>query len=223
MISNKQLNVRLPDGSSVLFEPKSDLAFYETIDNLAVHLGISKDKLLSIFKFQTLGGYNLFESEHAIENLEKNVRAGFGEFKLELAVCGGKGGFGSMLRAQGAEKEEKDKKERIKRKIEKDLAVPAPKKVFFDDSQYEKNCKKIRKSTLNATDKAIKLSTGSASKKGKGIVKFEDKTEAVVPLLFGEEMLDFSDSSSDSEACETETEAENVTNEPNEPSCSKDQ
>ncbi|PVU93146.1 hypothetical protein BB559_003416 [Furculomyces boomerangus] len=232
-----QLNVRLPNGKSLLVEIPTSASTNMIIHQLCEVGGIQPKNFKHNYKILTLGGLNLLQNEKNINFFEKEASSGFFDVKLQVLVSGGKGGFGSMLRAQGgkmsskkitnfdscrdlsgrrlitikaaqsiadnielAEKEKKNRKEKLKRKIEDGLKEPVAKKVFFDDKEYEEQSEEIIKKTKNATKKAMKKFTKTknlkeTSKKGK-----ENEKSVEPALFFDDEGLEGISSGSENES-----------------------
>ncbi|CAJ0651626.1 10775_t:CDS:2 [Entrophospora sp. SA101] len=101
-------------------------------------------------KLVTISGKYLKDSTRIFENDDVE----FTTLTLKLPLYGGKGGFGSMLRAQGAkrladllEKEperERVRNDKIQRKIENGLKERQAKKIRFDDTEFLKQSEEMK-------------------------------------------------------------------------------
>ncbi|ORY03529.1 hypothetical protein K493DRAFT_297416 [Basidiobolus meristosporus CBS 931.73] len=221
------LYINLPGSSRLVcleFDSQPSVAFVKSRVHDLADIPLEEQRIL------TFGGLPLDE-DYVIESNNTHPTT----LKVQVALAGGKGGFGSMLRAQGGrmsskkttnydscrdlsgtrlktikaakriadyaeleEQREREKNERINRKIEEALKERPVKKIRFDDPEFLQESQDLIEEVKSAVSEVMK-----SKKKGDTKDKGKEK-EQVVPKQSAKLSMwdEFSDMSSDEEDVE---------------------
>ncbi|KAK9728902.1 hypothetical protein K7432_000725 [Basidiobolus ranarum] len=194
------------------------------------HIPVEEQRIL------TFGGLPLDES-YVVDSSNTHPTT----LKVQMALVGGKGGFGSMLRAQGGrmsskkttnydscrdlsgtrlktikaakriadyaeheEQREREKEERINRKIEDGLKERPVKKFRFDDAEFLQESQEIIEDVKNAVSSVMK-SKKKVDVKSKGKEKEQVVPKQSAKLSMWDEFSDMSSEDEDAEASSSST------------------
>ncbi|KAI9300571.1 telomere stability and silencing-domain-containing protein [Cunninghamella echinulata] len=205
-----QLILNLPSTDNICLSVPHSIDIGTFKSTLIGHL--NQNQYNSVY-FTTLGGKVLNDDDILFDN---NNNQSIEQLNLSVRLRGGKGGFGSMLRAQGGKmnaqkttnfeacrdlqgrrirtvnetkrleeelaalpQREKEKRERLEKKIEKALKEREAPKYLFDDNEFLDNREQVVEGVKNAVSGLLKKRNNSevASSSSTEIINKKQKTQ----------------------------------------------